>query len=50
MPRGGSRKQLKQFINELPDEKLTGFHEDKHDVYEDEDFVLRMKGVRAIDS
>ena len=48
MPRGGPRKLVKQFIEEIPEEKLSGFHRDKHDVFEDRDFVLHMKGVRAI--
>lgn len=44
---GKNTKRVKEFIENIPDEKLTGFVESGGTIYKDEDFRLDMQGVRT---
>jgi len=42
------KKALRDFINGIPDAKLTGFQESGGTIYTDQDFRLDMQGVSSL--
>jgi hypothetical protein len=42
---GKNTKRVKEFIESIPDEKLTGFIKSGGTIYSDTDFRLDMQGV-----
>jgi hypothetical protein len=45
---GKNTKRVKAFIEDIPDDKLTGFITSGGTIYKDDDFRLDMQGVRLL--
>jgi hypothetical protein len=45
---GKNTKRVKEFIESIPDSKLTGFSTSGGTIFKDQDFRLDMQGVRSL--